>query len=294
MYKNRLAFLIAVFILSSVIQAQEEMGNPIMNVSMNSIVKEYSRYVVSYNTKYNIPNWVAWKLTKTQLPNTDDIKIDRDDKFTVDNDLKNSNIGVFFAKHEDYPGNDYDRGHMCPAEDNRFLREAMTECFYTINICPQTANLNRGKWKVLENRCRSWVQEYDSVYIVCGPILSETEDLDESFFLASDSINKIYVPKRFFKVILKCRNTASSNKKTPPSNRDFKDANLTLATVSDQAIGYIFTMNESSTDFEIRSVSHIEAVTGINFFPKLKNSNKVEGKILREAWHGYLLEGGAY
>ena len=277
--------LVVSMMLVHPLHAQEEIGNPIL-YQHNQIVKEYTRYAVSYNPQYHIPNWVAWKLTKTQ---TAQKLFERDGNFSVDRNLQTSNNGVFFAEDKDYTDKGYDRGHMCPAEDNRFGYKEMEESFYTINICPQTHNLNRGKWKALENRCRKWAEIYDSIYIVCGPILSEGEELD--YFLASDSTSRIYIPKRFFKVVLKYRDPNDKQKKKTPSNRDFQSSGMTLATLPDQAIGYIFTMDGESTEFMVRSVSHIEGETGINFFPNLKNSNNIEGKISREAWPGYLLEG---
>ena len=52
-----------------------------------------------------------------------------------------------------------DRGHMCPAGDNRWHWKAMQVSFYMTNICPQNHNLNRGDWKELEESCRRWAQE---------------------------------------------------------------------------------------------------------------------------------------
>ena len=72
---------------------------------------------------------------------------------------------------DDYKRSGMDRGHMCPAGDNRWHWKAMQESFYMTNICPQNHNLNRGDWKELEDACRLWTKKEGKLYIVCGPVL---------------------------------------------------------------------------------------------------------------------------
>lgn len=95
---------------------------------------------------YNIPNWVAWELNSSKL-------IERESRaghFYPDPDIPRG-IAV---ETGDYSNSGYDRGHMCPAADNKWDKQAMRESFYMTNICPQHHNLNRGDWKELEDDCR--------------------------------------------------------------------------------------------------------------------------------------------
>ena len=90
-------------------------------------------YTVSYNLKHNLPNWVAWELTPDKLIERES----RSDKFLPDPDLP-EDVAV---TTDDYKRSGWDRGHMCPAGDNRWHWRAMQESFYMTNICPQHHNL---------------------------------------------------------------------------------------------------------------------------------------------------------
>lgn len=76
----------------------------------------------------------------------------------------------------------------------KWSNEAMKESFYFSNICPQHPELNRRKWKDLEDKVREWAVADSSIFIVCGPIMNK-----ESHTIGK---NQVAVPTRFFKVIL--------------------------------------------------------------------------------------------
>ena len=107
-------------------------------------------YITSYNSYTKLPNWVAWELNREKLVERES----RTDKFLPDPDLSPAEA----VTTDDYKRSGWDRGHMCPAGDNRWHWRAMQESFYMTNICPQNHNLNRGDWKELEEACRAWAQ----------------------------------------------------------------------------------------------------------------------------------------
>ena len=109
----------------------------------------HTGYTVSYNAETKIPNWVAWTLTPERFEET----VSRYDKFLPDPEV------VIPVTTEDYKRSGYDRGHLCPAADNKWDEQAMRESFYMTNVCPQDHNLNRGDWKELEEACRDWTME---------------------------------------------------------------------------------------------------------------------------------------
>lgn len=190
-------------------------------------------YTVSYNQDLNVPNWVAWELNRERLVERES----RADKFLPDPDLPESEA----VTTDDYKSSGWDRGHMCPAADNRWHWRAMQESFYMTNICPQNHNLNRGDWKELEDACREWAEKEGRIYIVCGPI----------FYNGKHRIigreHKIAVPDAFFKVIL-CADSR------PP-----------------RSIGFIYknTSGNHPLDYYVHSVDQVEHITGIDFFPSL-------------------------
>ena len=142
-----------------------------------------------------------------------------------------------------------DRGHMCPAGDNRWHWKAMQESFYMTNICPQNHNLNRGDWKELEEACRRWAQKEGRIYIVCGPVLYDRRHR------TIGKKHKITVPEAFFKVIL----CTDSN---PP-----------------KAIGFIYknAPGNHPLDSYVNTVDEVERITGIDFFPALPD--EIEEKV---------------
>lgn len=124
---------------------------------------ERTGYVASYNKTTRLPNWVAWHLTAER---TEGSAKRSDVDFAEDTEVPEPR-----ATDWDYYNSGYDRGHMCPAADNKWSKKAMEESFLFTNMCPQNGNLNRGDWNEMEMACRKWAKKYGGVYIVCGPIL---------------------------------------------------------------------------------------------------------------------------
>ena len=188
-------------------------------------------YIVSYNKDTRLPNWVAWHLTadRTEGPAK---RSDADFEADID-------VPAPRAEDSDYYGSGYDRGHMCPAADNKYSAEAMRESFLFTNMCPQNSNLNRGDWNELEMACRRWAGRYGGVYIVSGPVLYKGRH-------KTIGRNKVVVPEAFFKVVLR---TGAEPK----------------------AIGFIYRNAEGNRpkgDY-VNTVDEVERITGFDFFPSL-------------------------
>lgn len=188
-------------------------------------------YVASYNKTTLLPNWVAWHLTAER----------------TEGSAKRSDVD--FAEYTevpepratdwDYYNSGYDRGHMCPAADNKWSKKAMEESFLFTNMCPQNGNLNRGDWNEMEMACRKWAKKYGDLYIVCGPILYKGKH-------KTIGKNKVVVPEAFFKVVLRTGDDP-------------------------QAIGFIYknTSGNRPKDSYVNTVDEVERITGIDFFPSL-------------------------
>ena len=185
-------------------------------------------YVCSYNKETRLPNWVAWKLTKGHTYG----KLKRSEiEFHEDTDVPAPQVNTF-----DYSRSGYDRGHMCPAGDNKWNKEALTQCFLMTNICPQNHELNKEDWNDLEIQCRHWARKYGSIYVVCGPVLqgSRHKTIGKS---------KVTVPDAFFKVVLCLEGKP-------------------------RAIGFVYPNEPGSghrKDY-VKTIDEIEDLTGIKFF----------------------------
>lgn len=216
-------------------------------------VVAHEAYTVSFNRKHKIPNWVAWTLTRKRTRGT----AKRTDLFQPDPDVRKGPT----ATDADYRGSGYDRGHMCPAADNKFSKQAMTECFYLSNICPQTHSLNGGDWKELEEKCRRWAMKYDTLYIVCGPVLSPKERP------STIGDGRVSVPRAFYKVLMRLDGDGEA-----------------------RAIGFVYRQEDKDHPMShyATTVDEVERLTGINFFSKLpeRQERRAEASYDPNDWDG--------
>ena len=212
--------------------AYDSLNIVVMDACNDNVDLERSSYLISYNTATRCPDYVSWKIDRNRL----DKNVERTDWFVADEDVSE----VHRIKHSDYSRSGYDRGHMCPAADNRYDSLAMAECFLMTNMCPQTHSLNAGDWNDLEELCRKWGQRYDAVYVVCGPIFSA--DITDK--IGARKKYKITVPERFFKVVV------------------VEDCGKYFG------VGFVMNNNDDSLPLEdyVVSIDSVEAITGFDFF----------------------------
>lgn len=206
---------------------------PICHNSVSEIILQRCGYTVSYNQKLKLPNWVFWHLTKERA--------DGDVKRPGNAWQEDMDVPEPRANSDDYRGSGWSRGHMCPAGDNKWDTEAMRETFLYTNICPQDARLNSGDWNEIEIQCRRWAQKYGDIYIVCGPVLYNKVN-------RTIGDNQVVVPDAFFKVVL-CLNGA-------PKGIAFICKNEGE--------------NLKTADY-VTTISRVEQIIGIEFFPSLPN-----------------------
>jgi endonuclease G len=86
-------------------------------------------YLLAHDFENKTPIWVIEHLTAKKAQGT----IPRYKKFQADPDLEEGDR----AELSDYKGSGYDKGHMAPAADMRWNKQAMKECFYLSNMVPQ-------------------------------------------------------------------------------------------------------------------------------------------------------------
>ncbi len=205
-------------------------------------------YTLSYNKEWVNCNWVYWKLTREHCKGGNKRE---NEKFTEDNEVNGRK-----ATHQDYIQSGYDRGHMCPAGDNKWSKAALSETFKLSNICPQNHNLNTGDWNDLEQACRFWAKTYDEVYIVCGPIYYNG--------VQKRLKNKVGVPDAFFKCVVRLNEKPSG-------------------------LGFIYKNSGKHNEMSsyVCSIDEVERQTGLDFFKGLPNENAIESKADFNAWRHY-------
>lgn len=229
-------------------ERHDAFGLPVSPSGVQEIVLRRSGYVASYNKDTRIPNWVTWCLTRNHADG--DIKRPRK-AFHEDDDVPEPR-----ATDMDYYNSGYDRGHLCPAADNKWSEQAMYDSFLFTNICPQNHVLNVGDWNEMENQCRRWAKEYGTIYIVCGPVLLNRKH-------KTIGRNRVTVPEAFFKVVLRM-------------------------SPEPEAIGFIYRNTEGNRpkDAYMNTVDDIERITGIDFFSALPDNleAEIEAKCNLDNW----------
>jgi endonuclease G, mitochondrial len=142
-------------------------------------------FVVSYSEKHEQAEWVAYELKKSHLSNSN---------FKRPYFIEDPKVTTKSADWRNYKNSGYDKGHLVPAGDMKFSREAYDATFYTSNVSPQLSNFNNGVWNRLEQKVRYWAQKYDGLYVVTGSILEDN--------LPTIGQEKIAVPNYFYKILL--------------------------------------------------------------------------------------------
>ena len=124
---------------------------------------QHKAYKTTYSKSKNYPVKVEWWLTKAMV--SCPTKVKRTDNFGPDpKQIASTNLQQY------YNNSGYDRGHNFPAADGACDIVSMTESFYFSNMTPQTPQLNRGDWKMVEELTRLEASQYDSVYVWTGSV----------------------------------------------------------------------------------------------------------------------------
>lgn len=216
--------------------------------SSKAIRKDYTGFRLAFNPDNRTPEWVAWELLGAET----DGPASRSDNFWQDQDVENC------PTTGDYARSGYDRGHLCPAADQKWSTEAMNDCFVMTNICPQDHSLNSGAWNTLENKERNWAARDSAIVIVAGPIYEPTD---------TKRIGRtgVRVPSAFYKVLL-----------APYVQQP-------------RSIAFIYPNMSSPGSMEnyVTTVDEVEKLTGLDFFYNLPDSieDKVEAVSSFRDWN---------
>jgi endonuclease G len=216
--------------------------------TLKSQIKEYEGFKLSFNSDNHTPNYVVWELLASETTGI----ATRQKKFFNDADVAGC------PYESDYKKSGYDKGHICPAADQKWSETAMSDCFYLTNICPQDNSLNTGAWQSLEKKERQWAERDSAIIIVSGPIYTESD---------TKRIGKtgVRVPSAFFKVII------APYLDTP------------------RGIGFIYPNMTSPGNMQNYSmtIDEVEKITGFDFFYNLPDEieSAVESKASFKEWN---------
>jgi endonuclease G, mitochondrial len=142
-------------------------------------------FVVSYNREKRVPNWVAWRIERSDFG-----RARRTDDFRADLSLP---ADFYRVNESDYLHSGYDRGHLCPSADRKASRADNSRTFLFTNMLPQLHELNAGPWERLEAYARQRARDGQILYAVAGGV----------FGAAYPTIgNGVAVPAYDFKILV--------------------------------------------------------------------------------------------
>jgi len=151
------------------------------DISPTKHVREYAAFVSAFDDegdnngdgegdRLGVPLWVAYQLDR------------------IDGDLPSGGSRPRWAHDEElerlsltptdssYMGSGYSRGHLCMRmHARRISREADHETHTLSNAVPQLQEGNAGAWLHLENQTAEWADEFEKVWIICGPVFLDAE-----------------------------------------------------------------------------------------------------------------------
>ncbi|NND51597.1 MAG: DNA/RNA non-specific endonuclease [Flavobacteriaceae bacterium] len=211
-------------------------------------VIHHDGFSLSYHEAFEQAEWVAYELKKSHLSSTNFKR----PYFEVD-----KAVPTKAAHWKNYKKSGYTRGHLCPAADRKYSKEAHDETFLTSNISPQTYDFNAGVWNRLEQKVRYWADRNDGVFVVTGGVLKKG--------LHVIGTEKVAIPDHFYKVIL---------------DYNGGDAKLLAFLMKHE--------NSSRPLYEfVVSTDRIEELTGIDFFPQLEDQleDRLEASSSYKNWN---------
>lgn len=162
---------------------------PKMKDSSCFVRSEKGRYAFNYSTTHGSAEWVAYRLTRSDLTGE---KVKRTTKFRPDSTVVAR--GWHTATDADYYRSSYNRGHLVPSSDRIKTKTENVATFSYANVAPQHARLNSGVWLMIESKVKEWAYAYNEIYVVAGSIVA-----DDSKYIGA---NKIAIPTHFYKCVV--------------------------------------------------------------------------------------------
>jgi endonuclease G len=206
------------------------------------------QYALSYNSDRNGANWVSWELNQAWFGSVPRHK----GKFLEDRDLPQ---GFRRARHDDYTGSGYDRGHMVRSEERTQTDEDNRATFLMTNILPQYHDLNAGPWLRLEEHCEKLAKrEGRELFVMAGGVFPPGKRV-------TNTIGKdVAVPKTYFKIIVILQPGQGPN--------DVQSSTPVIAVIMPNETGII---SEGWQKYRV-SVDEIERRTGYEFLSAVPES----------------------
>lgn len=196
-------------------------------------------FSLGYSEQRKNPLWVTFELQAVSAG-----KLPRRPHFERD---ARSRAGV---DQRDLYGSGYDRGHMAPnyAMAKLYGLQAQRQSFLMTNISPQLPRLNQLLWQRIEEAEVDYMaKRWQTLWVTTGPVFDTKQALLRS---------GIEIPDAFYRLWL--------------DQTDAGELRVLALLVPQDVRG-----DESLSQF-ITTVDHIEALTGLDFYPQLTQAAQLQ------------------
>ena len=220
-------------------------------------------YTVCYNAEYHCPMWVAaprHKMYQGSTGRTD--AYGKDPKIPSDIQYKSKSTGGGCNK-----------GHMLGSAERTASRTTNEQVFYYTNIAPQLSsgfNTGGGGWNLLEDYVDTQVCK-DTLYEVVGCYFKKYTDgygkTAEPTTISFGGRNDVTRPTMFYYVLLRTKNGNSGKSVKDCSASELKCVAFVRTHTNDLK-------GQKPSSKELMSVSDLEKITGVSYFPNIPNAPK--------------------
>lgn len=208
-------------------------------------------YSMLYNTSERLALWVAYPLCPDYLSTGN-----RTDAWGFDPKIPDKWEPII---PDSWGVDGYARGHQIPSAARNANKEMNRQTFFFTNMTVQDYDFNSGLWAEVEQLEREVASDYDTLYVITGPVLDADGD-GEWMHVYDNAGNSVAVPEGYFRVFLGVK----------PDVWEYS------------AVGFFYpneddgrTRPEAS---DLRTVAQIEELTGLTFFKNLSPEQAAEVK----------------
>ena len=218
-------------------------------------------YTVCYSGQYHCPVWVAAPRHSMFIGSSG-----RTDAYRQDPDIPSS-----IQYKSKSTGGGCNKGHMLGSAERTSSTATNRDVFYYTNIAPQlSANFNTGggRWNVLEDYVDTQVCA-DTLYEVLGCYFERYTDAygqtQNPSTISFGGRDDVAMPTMFYYVLLRTKKGNSGKALKNCSSDELKCVAFVRSHVN---------VRQAVTATELMSVSDLEKITGVTYFPNVPNAPK--------------------
>ena len=222
--------------------------------------KKARNYTVCYSAEHHCPLWVAAPRHSSYETGTGR------SSYSQDPDIPGS---IQYSSTE--TGGGCNKGHMLGSAERTVTSATNKQVFYYSNIAPQlSANFNTGsgRWNVLEDKVDGFVCS-DTLYVVIGCYFDDyTDKYGEKQVASTISFggrDDVSMPTMFYYVLLRTKSGSSGKAVQNCTASELKCVAFVRSHVN---------VRQAVTAKELMSVSDLEKITGVTYFPNVPNAPK--------------------